>query len=141
MTSLRELIIKKYLQNQTCGSIFRDLSKLNVKRNFVYQTFKRYIENGTVRDHRVVIKKIRERIRRKCNISARKLAVDLKFNSETVRFLLKNDLQLSAYKKKFMDMKKLCKRAKILLSRHAGDELFFFGRENVCPGATTERAK
>jgi transposase len=111
MTSVKELVINKYLQNQTCGSIFRDLSKFNVQQNFVYQTVKRYIENGssgkrkyTTRKRSVttqlVVKKIRERIRRKCYISARKLAANLKLNRETVRLVLKNYLQLSAYKKK-----------------------------------------
>jgi hypothetical protein len=99
------------LQNQTCGSIFGDLSKFYVKQNFVSQTVKRYIETGssgkrknTTRKRAVttqlVVKKIRERIRRKCDISARKLAADLKLNRETVRLVLKNDLQLSTYKKK-----------------------------------------
>jgi transposase len=154
MISVKELIIKKYLQNQTCGGIFRDLSKFNVKRNFVYQTVKRNIETGSSqrRKHttqkrsvttRLVVKKIRERIRRKCDISVRKLAADLKLNLETVRLVLKNCLQLSAYKKKnhgitSATVEKRFKRAKILLSWHAGDEII---REDVCPGATTEQAK
>jgi hypothetical protein len=108
---VKKLIIKKYLQNQTSGSIFRDLSKFNVKRNFIYQTVKCYIETGcsgrrkyTTRKRsistRLVVKKISEQIRRKCDISARKFAADLKLNRETVRLVLKNGLQLSAYKKK-----------------------------------------
>jgi transposase len=117
MASVEELIIKKYLQNQTCGSIFRDLTKFNVKRNFVYQLVKRSIETGSSRRRkyttrkrsvttRVVVKKISEQIRRKCDISARKLAADLKVNRDTVRLVLKNDLQLSAYKKKtFIDLR------------------------------------
>jgi hypothetical protein len=101
----------KYLQNQACGSISRDLSQFYVKRNFVYQTVKCYIETGssgrreyTTRKqfvtNRVVVKKIRERNMQKCDISTRKLAADLKLNSKTVRLVLQNDLQLSAYKKK-----------------------------------------
>jgi hypothetical protein len=93
MTSAKELI-KKYLQNQTCGSIFGDLSKFNVKQNFVYQTVKRYIKTGkswrrkyTTRQRsvttRLVVKKIREVIMQKCDISTRKLAADLKLNRET----------------------------------------------------------
>jgi hypothetical protein len=108
--SVKELLIKKYLQNQTYESILRVLSKLNVKRNFVYQTVKRYIETGNSERRkyttlkrsvttRVVVKKIRERIRQKCDILARKSAEDLKLNRETVRLVLKNDLQLSANKK------------------------------------------
>jgi hypothetical protein len=111
MTYVKKLIIKKYLQNLTYGSIYRDLSKFYVKRDFVNQTIKRYIETGscgrrkyTTRKRfvtgRVVVKKIRERIGRKCDISARKLAADLKLNRETVRFVLKYDLQLSVYEKK-----------------------------------------
>jgi hypothetical protein len=34
MTFVKDLILKKYLQNQTCGSIFLDLSKFNMKPNF-----------------------------------------------------------------------------------------------------------
>jgi hypothetical protein len=88
MTSMKELIIKKYLQNQTCGSIFGDLRKLYVKQNFVNQTVKRYIETGCSGERkyttqkrsvtgRVVVKKVRERI---SDISARKLVADLKLN-------------------------------------------------------------
>jgi hypothetical protein len=116
MTSVKELILKKYHQYQTCGSIFRDLSKFSVKRNFVYQTVKRYIKTGssgrrkyTTRKRsittRVVVKKIRELIRRKCDISAGKFAAALKLNRKIVRLELKNDLQLSAYKKKIMDLR------------------------------------
>jgi hypothetical protein len=47
MTSVKELIIKKYLQNQTYGSIFGDLSKFNKKQNDVIQTVKSYIETRT----------------------------------------------------------------------------------------------
>jgi hypothetical protein len=96
MTSVKELIIKKYLQNQT---------KFNVKQNFVYQTVKRYIEiERTIRRKyntrkrsvtgRVVVNNIRERIRRKCDISAKKLAADLKLNRETARMVLKKILQI-----------------------------------------------
>jgi hypothetical protein len=71
----------------------------------------------------------------------------LKLNRETVRLVLKNDLQLSAYKKKQIHelkratVKKRFNLAKILLSWHAGDDRIFFEREDVSPGATTERAK
>jgi hypothetical protein len=107
---LRERVDHKKISSKSnLWEHFRDLSKFNVRRNFVYQTVKRYIETGssgrpkyTTRSvtTRVVVKKIRERIRRKCDISARKLAAVLKLNRGTVRLVLKNDLHLSAYKKK-----------------------------------------
>jgi hypothetical protein len=147
MTSVKELILKIYLQNQTCGSISGDLSKFNVKRNFVYLTVKRYIETGSSGRRkyetrkrsvttRVVVKKIRERIKRKCDISAKKLAADLELNRETVRLVLKNDLQLSAYKKiKIHELtratvEKRFTRAKILLSWHAADEVILSWSNN-----------
>jgi transposase len=106
----KRVIIKKYFQNQNYESIISDLSKFNVKQNFANQTVKRYIETGSSGRRkystrkrsvtgRVVVKTIRERITRKCDISARKLAAGLKLNRETVRLVLKNDLQLSTYKK------------------------------------------
>jgi hypothetical protein len=62
--------------------------------------------------------------------SARKLAADLKLNRETVSLVL-----MSAYKKKqdpkrihgrtSATVEKRFKRAKILRSSHAGDEIFF----------------
>jgi hypothetical protein len=65
------------------------------------------------------------------DISARKFAIDLKLNRKTVWLVLKNDLQLSAYKKKKIHgltsatVEKRFKSANILLSWHAGDEIFF----------------
>jgi hypothetical protein len=104
MTSVKELIIQKYLQHQTSGSIFRDLSKFNLKRSFVYQTVKRYIETETSGRRKYTTRKRSVTtqlvgIRRKCHISARNFTADLKLNRETVRLVL-NVRQLSAYKKK-----------------------------------------
>jgi hypothetical protein len=142
MTSAKEVILKKYLQNQTCGSIFRDVSKLNVKLNFVYQTINRYIDTGssgrskfTIQERsitirRPVVKKIRERIRQKCDISARKLAADLKLNRESDGWCRKMIYSFQITRKQnhgltSATVKKRFKRANILLSWHAGDEIFF----------------
>jgi hypothetical protein len=113
----------------SCGCIFRDLSKFNVNRNFIYQTVKRYIETRssgrrkyTTRKRsvttRVVVKKIRELIRRKCDISARKLAADSKLNRETVRLVLKMIYNCQEIKNSWTFEGKT-----------------FFRREYVCPGA------
>jgi hypothetical protein len=58
---------------------------------------------------------------------------------ETVRLVLKNDLQLSAYNKKIIHglasatVEKSFNRAKILLSWHAGDEINFSDEKMFVP--------
>jgi hypothetical protein len=42
MSSIKELIMKKFRKNQTRGSIFCELQCFNVIRDFVYQALKRY---------------------------------------------------------------------------------------------------
>jgi transposase len=78
MSSIKELIVKKFRKNQTRDSIFRELQRFNVTRDFVYQTMKRYKEKGWVEKRKYstrkrpvstppVFKTKRERIRRKCD--------------------------------------------------------------------------
>jgi hypothetical protein len=105
---MKELMNKKILKNQTRahGSIFRELHHLNVTRDFVYQTVKRYIEKRKYPTRKRIvstsaaIKTIRERIRRKCDRFARNIAKTLKVNREIVELVLKYILGVLAYKKK-----------------------------------------
>jgi hypothetical protein len=82
-----------------------------VTQDFVYQTVKRYKETCCIEKRKyptrkllvstpAVIKTIRERIRHKCDRSARSMATALRANRDTIRPVLKNILGLSAYSKK-----------------------------------------
>jgi hypothetical protein len=48
MSSIKELNVKKFLKNQTRGSIVR----FNVTRNLVYQTVKCYKKTGCIEKHK-----------------------------------------------------------------------------------------
>jgi transposase len=91
--------------------IFRELHHLNVTRDFVYQTVKRYMKTGCIEKRKyptqkrtvstsAAIKTIRARIRRKCDRFARSIATTLKVNREIVELVLKYVQGVLAYKKK-----------------------------------------
>lgn len=122
MKSDREIIIKKFISGMSAGAIFRELKHHGICRSYVYRTINRYNETGsnenrpkcgrkrTIRTDGT-IKIVRERIRRNCDRSARKMAAELKINRESLRKILKEDLNMIAFKKKkFMDLQPLQKK-------------------------------
>lgn len=142
MLNVREIIVKQFKSGVSRGDIFRQLRKFKVTRVFVYRTIKRFIDTGSTENRKKTgrkrcvrtaetIKIVRERIRRNCDRSARKLAASLMIPRESVRKILRDDLGLTAFKKKKMHgltdatISKRMLRSKILLSWHGGDEIIF----------------
>lgn len=142
MFDLRSVIVKKFQNGAKCGAIFRDLKHLGVKRGFVYYTIKRFVDTGSIENRPKpgrkrcvrtprVIKVVRERIRRGCDRSARKMAAELNISRESVRRILRKDLDMKAFKKRKIHglteatKQKRKQRSKLLLSWHADSEIFF----------------
>ena len=111
MANLRDIIVNKFKSGVTRGDIFRQLKQLKVTRVYVYRTIKRFMDTGSNENRKKTgrkrtvrtpetIKIVRERIRRVCDRSAKKMAANLQINRECVRKILRDDLKLKAYKKK-----------------------------------------
>lgn len=142
MKEFRAAVIKKFLQGECPGDIFRSLKSLGVKRDFVYRTIRRYRDTSSFDDRKRsgrprsarterVIKITRERIRRKPQRSVRKMATDLNVSKTTMHRVLKDDLGCQAFKKRKVhgvsaaSKQKRFERAALMLSRHAGEEFVF----------------
>lgn len=139
---VQSIILKKHLNGDRPCAIFKALKHLNINRDFVYKTIKRYNETGTI-DYKkrtgrkrtvrtaALLKVVRERVRRDSRRSIRKLAKDLKQNRGTIYNILKSDLHCRAYKKRKVHgvseatSHKRFDRAAHLLAWHAGDEFVF----------------
>ena len=142
MKEYRDVVIKLFARGERSGDIFRRLKSYGVKRNFVYTTIRRYRETGSVKDRArsgrprssrtpAAIKVVRERIRRKLNRSIRKTAADLDVSIGTAHTIMTKALGYKPYKKCNVHgvteatSKKRLERAKLILSRHAGQEFVF----------------
>lgn len=142
MKEFRAVVIKKFLEGERPGAIFKSLQNLGVKRDFVYRTIRRYRETSSLDDRKRsgrrrsarterVIKTVRERVRRKSQRSVRKMAADLNVSKSTMHNVLKQDLGCQAFKKRKVhgvsepSKKKRLERATLLLSRHAGRDFVF----------------
>jgi transposase len=142
MKNFREIITKKFNNGEKPGKIFKDLKKLGVKRDFVYRTIRRYKETGSSKDRqrsgrprsvrtKKVMKAVRERIRRKGQRSARKLAKELNISRGSMLNILKEDLGMNAYKKRKVQglseasKEKRRKRVCDILAWHAEDEFVY----------------
>lgn len=142
MKQYREIVVKRFLHGERPGDIFRLLKPHGVKRNFVYKTIRRFQETASTKDRARsgrprsartprVIKVVRERIRRKKNRSIRKMAADLNVSIGTAHTIFSKDLGCKPYKKRKVHgvseatREKRLNRAKMILSRHAGQEFVF----------------
>lgn len=107
----RELILRLHLDGKKTSEIVKTLKSENINRRFVQRTIARYRETGTAkikkkkhgRNRSVrtkkIIKTVRERVRRNCAVSTRKLGKSLGISHQTAHLILKEDLGLKAYKK------------------------------------------
>nr|XP_029709501.1 uncharacterized protein LOC115255511 [Aedes albopictus] len=142
MKQYRESVVKRFLHGERPGDIFRLLKPHGVKRNFVYKTIRRFQETASTKDRARsgrprlartprVIKVVRERIRRKKNRSIRKMAADLNVFIGTAHTIFSKDLGCKPYKKRKVHgvseatREKRLNRAKMILTRHAGQEFVF----------------
>lgn len=83
------------------GDIFREMKHLGINHRFVDRTLKRFIVTGSTKNKPKsgrkqsvrtpeTIKIIRERVRRNCDRSARKMVANQHVNRECVRKILKD---------------------------------------------------
>ena len=93
------------------AEIFHLLKHDGYNRNFISRTIKRYTENGKIEDRKRTgrvrsvrtkkfIEAVRQRIRRKSQRSARKMATQMKCSATSMRRVLKEDLKTRPYKKR-----------------------------------------
>ena len=153
MDAKRELVQKLHLEGKTTSEIVKSLQNLKINRRFVQRTVARFKATGSVEiTHNggpkcsittpSLVKVVRERIRRNCAVSARKMAKELNVSRKTVRNVIKNKLKMRAYKKKQIhglterQKKMRQERSVLILKRHAGcnivfsDEKFFLLQKN-----------
>lgn len=142
MKEYRGSILQRFQNGMSRGNIFKSLKNDGVTRVMVYRTVSRFLETGTINDRPrkgrprtartpKAIKVIRERVRRNCNLSARKTAKDLKINRESVREIFRKDLKLIPFKKQkvhgvsVLSKQKRFERCKNILAWHADHEIIF----------------
>ncbi|CAF4063701.1 unnamed protein product [Rotaria magnacalcarata] len=104
------LIVQKYFQRGlTGGQVFRHVEQLGITRNGVYRIISRLCDTGSIQGRprtgrprtfrsKKRIKRIREKIRRNPERSARKLAMEEDIDNRSMRGILKIDLDLKPYK-------------------------------------------
>ncbi|CAF4121092.1 unnamed protein product, partial [Rotaria magnacalcarata] len=104
------LIVQKYFQRGlTGGQVFRHVEQLGITRNGVYRIISRLCDTGSIQGRprtgrprtcrsKKRIKRIREKIRRNPERSARKLAMNEDIDNRSMRGILKIDLDLKPYK-------------------------------------------
>ena len=153
--------IKFYLdRGMRPADIFRLLKKYGVTRNMVYRTADRLRETGSISDRKrsgaprtartpAMVKRLRARISRNPRRSQTSLAKSMKTSRRSVQRALKEDLGLTAYRKRRvhglteLQARKRLDRSRELLSRHAGEnleKLFSPTRRcSACKSATTAK--
>lgn len=132
------LIVKRHFDRGLNGTQIFNLVKVHgIKRDFVYRTIRRLRETGTVKDRprsgrprsartKNRIKRIREKIRRIPERSARKMAKDENISEKSMRRILRDDLGLRPYRKRKVhgltaaQKEKRLKRCPALAKRHGG---------------------
>ncbi|CAF0950007.1 unnamed protein product [Didymodactylos carnosus] len=106
------LVIQKYFERGfSGGQIFQHVKQLGITRSCVYRTIRRLRDTGSIPDHprsgrprtcrtKERIKRVREKIRRNPQRSARKLALEEDIDTRSMRRIVQIDLGLKAYKKR-----------------------------------------
>lgn len=150
MNEKRSIVKNLVLQDLARCDIYREAKMLNVSRQYVFNTLKRWQETGDFENRRrkprertvrtsSVIKVVRERIRRNPVRSTRKLSLETGINRNSIRSILKHDLGLKALKKRKnhgltgAQIQKRLQRSKALLERHAAgllENLIFSDEKN-----------
>lgn len=132
-------LFKKLLKPK---EICRECSKVGINERFVFRTIKRFNETGSLNDKPrsgrkrsirtpTVIKQVREKIRRNCEVSQNSIGKQYGFSRTTARNILIHDLNMKPYKKRVIhgitvaQKEKRLKRCKILNTWHADSEIIF----------------
>lgn len=142
MDSKRELVINLHLKKFRPCDILKQLKHIGVNKRFIFRTIKRFKETGTYKISqrhgplptvrtKMMVKRVRERIRRNPAQSGRAMAKDLNVSHTSIQNILTQDLKLRAYKKQRVhgltekQKKNRVIRSKALLQRHADCEILF----------------
>lgn len=142
MEAKRHLVIDMHKRGLKNIEIFRKLQNINIGLKFIQRTIKRFKELGTVDIQKKIGRKrsvrtenliscVREKIRRNCRRSARKLAQEHNISRTSMRRVLKDDLRMTPYKKKrghgltIAQKQSRLARCKELLRRHAKSNIVF----------------
>lgn len=136
----RNLVVGLHLEGKTNIQIRRALPRLNLTRDFVYSTIKRYKETGSIKKRygggrtctatgRENVERVRKRLAREPERSARQLAKDLNVSRPSVSVILKKKLKVKPFKKftsQFLSddhKKKRLERCRWILSMRRKGEL------------------
>lgn len=107
----RRAVVTLHKAGYEPSEIFHLLKHDGYNRNFIARTIKRYTVNGTLENRKITgrvrsvrtkkfIEAVRQRIRRKSQRSARKMATQMKCSATYMRRVLKEDLKTRSYKKR-----------------------------------------
>ncbi len=135
------LVIQKYFERGfSGGQIFQHVKQLGITRSCVYRTICRLRDTGSIQDRprsgrtrtcrtKERITRVREKIRRNPQRSARKLALEEGIDTRSMRRIVQIDLGRKAYKKRKLhglstkQMAARLERCKALLIRHGSDDV------------------
>ena len=107
----RRAVVTLHKAGYEPSEIFHLLKHDGYNRNFIARTIKRYTVNGTLENRKITgrvrsvrtkkfIEAVRQRIRRKSQRSARKMATQMKCSATYMRRVLEEDLKTRPYKKR-----------------------------------------
>ena len=107
----RRAVVTLHKAGYEPSEIFHLLKHDGYNRNFIARTIKRYTVNGTLENRKITgrvrsvrtkkfIEAVRQRIRRKSQRSARKMATQMKCSATYMRRVLNEDLKTRSYKKR-----------------------------------------
>ena len=136
----RSVIKFHHDQGSKPAEIFHSLKKHGITRSMVYRTINRICETGTTSDRKrsgrprsvrtpAMVKRLRARISRNPCQSQNSLAKAMKESRRSVQRALKEDLGLTAFRKRKAhgltapQREKRLERSKSLLSQHASENL------------------
>lgn len=136
----RSAVIALFEAGKNRFQIFKELKNSGYSKDFVYRAVKCYQETGSVERKRKVgsrttvctpanVKRVRQALQRNPRRSVNQMATKLEISQTSLRRIMKNKLQVKAYKiQKVQDLtaaqkKVRLERAKALKARHARSEL------------------
>jgi winged helix-turn helix protein len=138
--SERASVLRLHLSGWRPSEIFKALKNSGIKQRTIYSVINRYKNTGTTDDKKssgrlrtrrtkLVVKAVRERIRRNPHQSQRKLAQSMNMSQSSMKLLLRDGLKVRPFKQgycHFLNNKQMENRksgSKALLSRYAGESI------------------
>jgi inhibitor of nuclear factor kappa-B kinase subunit alpha len=108
--NIRQLIVCAYQQGESQATIFHRLCSLNISRQFISYTIKRWTEYHSTADKprigrprtvrsQQLVKRVKQRMKRNCRRSARKMGRDMHISRMSTWRVLHEDLGLRAFKR------------------------------------------